>query len=90
MVDLLLSRNLIKLADSMEIGIPSGVRAQMSANLIVDFAIGLIPIVGAVGDMIYKANTRNLRLLEKYIETHHPADPGTQPATHATTANIHA
>lgn len=37
--------------------------AQMVGNVAIDFAIGFIPGLGDVGDIFFKANQRNLRLL---------------------------
>ena len=41
-----------------------GVQAAMAANLVIEWAIGLTPLVGDVADVWYKANLRNLKLLE--------------------------
>jgi hypothetical protein len=40
----------------------------MVANVVVDGLIGLIPIVGTVFDVLFRANERNLRLLVEEIE----------------------
>jgi hypothetical protein len=37
--------------------------AQMLGNVALDYAIGLVPGLGDVGDIFFKANQRNLRLL---------------------------
>ena len=39
---------------------------QMIANLVLDFVLGTIPVVGDIGDFFYKANSKNLEILEKY------------------------
>ena len=36
-------------------------------NIIIDFFIGLIPFAGDLADALYKCNTRNAVLLEKYL-----------------------
>lgn len=38
--------------------------ARMTANLLVDFAGGLVPVLGDAFDVFYKANLKNLRILE--------------------------
>jgi hypothetical protein len=38
--------------------------AQMATNLLIEWLIGLTPVIGDLGDIWYKANLRNLRLLE--------------------------
>lgn len=37
-------------------------------NIIVDFLIGLIPIVGDIVEVMYKANSRNALVLEKHLK----------------------
>jgi hypothetical protein len=37
--------------------------AKMVGNVAIDFAIGFVPGLGDVGDIFFKANQRNLRLL---------------------------
>lgn len=40
--------------------------ARMIGNIVVDFIVGLIPFLGVIFDVIYKANSRNMKILEKY------------------------
>ena len=42
-------------------------RAKMMMNIIVDFAIGLVPVLGDVADTFFRANTRNAIALEKML-----------------------
>ena len=37
--------------------------AKMGGNLLLDFLVGLIPVLGDLFDVAFKANVRNLRLL---------------------------
>jgi hypothetical protein len=39
---------------------------EMVGNVIVDFLIGFFPIIGDLTDIVYKANTKNLRILEEF------------------------
>ena len=39
----------------------------MHLNIAIDFALGLVPIVGDLADATYRANTRNAWLLESYL-----------------------
>jgi len=45
---------------------PADVRRKMLRNIVIDLALGSIPIVGTVGDFLFKANLRNLKLLEDW------------------------
>lgn len=56
-------------------GLPPVVMARMLINLALDTAIGAIPVVGDAFDVLYKANKRNLALLEARHPTRR-ATPG--------------
>jgi len=45
--------------------VPRAVAARMAANVLLDTALGAIPIVGDVFDVFFKANTRNVKLLQQ-------------------------
>jgi len=40
---------------------------RMQMNVLIDFAIGLVPFIGDLADAAYKCNTRNVVLLEKEL-----------------------
>ena len=42
--------------------------ARMLINLAADAAIGAVPVLGDVGDFVFKANDRNVKLLEESSE----------------------
>ena len=48
-------------------GLSSLVIAKMGLNIGLDFIIGLIPIIGDIFDMGWKANKRNVELIENNI-----------------------
>lgn len=39
---------------------------EMIGNIIVDFLIGLFPVVGDITDIVFKANTKNMKILEEF------------------------
>ena len=45
---------------------------RMSSNVAIDTAIGAIPLVGDGFDLLFRSNTRNLRIIRKYLDKHHP------------------
>jgi hypothetical protein len=51
---------------SVRYGLPKSVIARMVFNIAADFVVGSIPLVGDAADFVWKVNTRNLRLLNKY------------------------
>lgn len=46
--------------------VPKTVALRMVANVLLDVAVGSIPLLGDLFDVGFKANTRNIRLLEAY------------------------
>jgi hypothetical protein len=51
----------------MLLRLPEEKIGTMVKNVMVDFLLGLIPVVGDVTDVIYKANSRNLRIIHEHI-----------------------
>ena len=39
----------------------------MVFNIIIDFAVGLVPFVGDIADAVFRANTKNAILLEEHL-----------------------
>lgn len=54
------------LFEALRLRAPWLVVARMIANLWLDAMVGAIPLVGDVWDFWFKANRRNLRLLQRY------------------------
>ncbi|UYV13982.1 MAG: DUF4112 domain-containing protein [Phycisphaera sp.] len=55
------------LMEARRAGVRRRTLLKMAANLGLDFLVGLVPLVGVVPDAWYKANTRNLELMEKEL-----------------------
>ena len=69
-------------AEAATLGVPRATLARMCLNRLVDAIVGSIPVVGDVFDVAWRANDRNVRLLEARL-----ADPsGTRPDGMAVTA----
>jgi hypothetical protein len=45
---------------------------RMTANVGIDTAIGAIPIVGDAFDLVWRSNTKNLRIIKKHLDKHNP------------------
>ena len=62
--------------EARRLGASPGLLARMIANVGIDAAISAVPILGAVGDIFFRANRRNLVLLRRHREratgTRHP------------------
>jgi len=48
------------------VGVSKGDMLRMILNIIIDFIVGLIPFLGVIFDVVFKANIRNIAILEKY------------------------
>ena len=46
--------------------------ARMAGNVGLDWLLGLIPFIGAIPDFFFRSNTRNLRIVKKWLDKHHP------------------
>ena len=55
-------------------------KGRMVGNVLVDYLVGLVPIIGNIGDVFFKANTRNLRLLREHLARTAPPRSRAPPA----------
>ena len=46
---------------------------RMAGNIGLDWLLGLIPFIGAIPDFFFRSNTRNLRIVKRWLDKHHPA-----------------
>jgi hypothetical protein len=51
----------------MLLSLPQEKIGIMIKNVILDFLLGLIPVVGDISDVVYKANSKNLRIIHEHI-----------------------
>jgi hypothetical protein len=56
--------------------VPAVVQARMVLNTALDMGIGLVPLLGDIADVAWKANLRNLALLERHARPGTPASAG--------------
>ncbi len=54
--------------EARALGAPPALLGRMLANIVVEVVGGAIPILGDLFDMAFKANLRNLALLEEYLK----------------------
>lgn len=59
--------------EARNLGMPKLTIARMLWNVGVDTTLGAVPLVGDVFDLLFRSNTRNLRLLKRHLDRHHPA-----------------
>lgn len=73
-IGLLLS--LYVLLEAQRAGASKRVKVHMVKNMLIETFGGMVPVVGDAFDIVYKANTRNTRILREHLET----ELQTQPA----------
>ena len=54
--------------EARRLGVPKRKIARMVGNTAVDTAIGAVPLVGDLFDMVFKANRRNVRIVLDHLE----------------------
>lgn len=59
--------------EARNIGMSKLQMTRMFGNVSVDWALGMIPFVGAVPDFFFRSNTRNLRIIKKHLDKHYPS-----------------
>ena len=45
---------------------------RMAGNIGFDLLLGAIPLIGAIPDFFFRSNTRNLRIVKRHLDRHHP------------------
>ena len=62
-----MSLSLIRTASKVDGGLPKSIYSLMITYIILDFAVGFIPVLGDFFDFTFRANTRNAWLLDSYL-----------------------
>ena len=58
--------------EAKNLGLPRWKLWRMMGNVAIDSAVGAVPIVGDAFDIVYRSNTKNLRIVKKHLDKHHP------------------
>ena len=58
--------------EARNLGMSKWQLTRMAGNVGVDWLFGLIPWVGAIPDLLFRSNTRNLRMIKRHLDKHHP------------------
>jgi len=66
-IDAFMAIMVMRTCEQIEGGLPANVQMKMHINIVFDFGIGLVPILGDIADALFRANTRNAVVLEKYL-----------------------
>ena len=58
--------------EAKNLGLPRWKLWRMIGNIAIDGAVGAVPVVGDAFDVVYRSNTKNLRIVKKHLDKHHP------------------
>jgi hypothetical protein len=58
--------------EARNLGMPNSTIVRMAGNIGFDALLGAIPWVGAIPDLFFRSNTRNLNIIRKHLDRHHP------------------
>jgi len=58
--------------EASNLGLPKWKLWRMAGNVVFDSAIGAVPVAGDVFDLLFRSNTRNLKIVKRHLDKHHP------------------
>lgn len=58
--------------EARNLGMSKWQLVRMTANVGIDTAIGAIPLVGDAFDLVWRSNSKNLKIIKKHLDKHHP------------------
>ncbi len=56
------------LTQAAQMGVPTSLLMKMGFNIGLDAILGIVPVIGDISDFVWKANQRNVQLLNDYLE----------------------
>ena len=59
--------------EGKNLGMPKWQLWRMAANVGFDTAVGAVPLVGDLFDFAFRSNSKNLRIIKRHLDKHHPA-----------------
>ncbi|MGD1854859.1 MAG: DUF4112 domain-containing protein [Leptolyngbyaceae cyanobacterium] len=60
-------------AEAARMGVPAATLGRMGFNILTEVLVGTIPMLGDFFDVVWKANARNVDLLERHIRSPAPS-----------------
>jgi Domain of unknown function (DUF4112) len=58
--------------EAKNLGMPKSAVVRMAGNIGFDALLGAIPWIGAIPDLFFRSNSRNLKIVKKHLDKHHP------------------
>lgn len=59
--------------EARNLGLSKWQLTRMAANVGFDALLGAVPLVGDAADFFFRSNTRNLKIVRRHLDRHHPA-----------------
>lgn len=59
--------------EARNLGLPKWKLARMMGNIGIDTVLGAVPIIGDAFDVMFRSNTRNLKIIKSHLQKHHPS-----------------
>ena len=59
--------------EARNLGMSKWQLTRMAGNVGVDMLLGAIPFIGAIPDFFFRSNTRNLKIVRRHLDRHHPS-----------------
>jgi hypothetical protein len=58
--------------EARNLGMSKVQMTRMAGNVGIDTLLGAIPWIGAIPDLLFRSNTRNLKIIKRHLDRHHP------------------
>ena len=59
--------------EAKNLGMSKWQLARMATNVGIDTLLGAVPLAGDLFDFLYRSNSKNLRIIRRHLDRHHPA-----------------
>jgi hypothetical protein len=59
--------------EAKNLGLPKWKLWRMAGNVAFDTAVGAVPVVGDAFDLLFRSNSRNLKIVKRHLDRNHPA-----------------
>ena len=68
--------------EAWRLGLPPSMLMRMFGNILIDLGIGVVPVAGDIADVFWRANKRNVDMLNKHLDSvHGPVEPDLRDVT---------
>ena len=59
--------------EARNLGMPRWKLWRMAGNVGFDSLVGAVPVAGDLFDFLYRSNSKNLKIIKRHLDRHHPA-----------------